>query len=132
MPYPDNFIEKYGIACDIKTIVSGIYDSNYGEIDYSAVSFTTQSTKVYVLPDEAPEVTIYEVGWSDLPNLTAWLKKSITLTTGEGPEHDILKVTESGHKWENKEFDVVRIYKHPHTGHYQCLLEPRRGTDVTT
>lgn len=132
MPFPENFIERFGIACEIKTIISGSYDANYGELDYSAVSFTTQTVKMYVLPDENPEVTIYEAGWSDLPNLNAWMKRSVTLTTGGGPEHDIIKVTESGHKWQNQEFDVMRVYKHPLAGHYQLLLEPRRGTDVTT
>lgn len=132
MPYPDNFIENFGIDCTIYTLQAGVYDSDYAELDYENIGYTTQTTKFYLVPDEGASVFIYEVGWSDLPNVTVWMKGAVTLTTGDGPEHDIIKITESGHKWENKEFDVMRVYKHPLTGHYQVLLEPRRGTSIFT
>lgn len=131
MPFPDNFVEKFGIDCEIKTPTDGAYNE-YGELDYDSIGYTSQTTKFYVVPDEGAEVFAYEVGWNDLPVLTAWMKAGITLSTGEGPEHSIIKVTESGHKWENKEFDVMRIYKHEFTGHYQVMLDPRLGTSIFT
>ena len=132
MPFPDNWIEKEGVACTIYTVGTPSYDSDYGEIDYDSVVFTTQTAKIYLVPDAGPSVNIYEIGWSDLPVVTAWMKAGETLSLGDGPEHDIIKITESGHRFEGKEFDLAYFYRHPKTGHYEVLLEPRSGTNVTS
>ena len=86
-----------------------MYDTDYKELIYSAITPTETSSKLIIVKPRSRyhAVEEYPEGWNYQQDITVYTKSNVQLEARSGPDADIITVTESGHYLENQVFRVV-------------------------